>query len=601
MPQDRNITKKVLALCFCLIVSFSKTQTHSKLSERCKFVIDSTYNALIKKYKVVGASLAIIDNGEIIYSAGYGFADREKKIKASDKTIYRIGSCSKSFTSLSILQLQEKKLLNINHSVKDYLPELNISSRFNDDNQIYINDMMCHVSGLPCDITNGFFCDAPPSAKWEIQQLNKQTTMSPRRYKHAYSNVAYGLLGEVIARTGNTTYANYLQQQVFIPLNMTSSFVDYEQKWENDFSKAYLNNKPIKEPLIRDAAAGLIHSNVLDMGNYLLMYLNNGLFNQNQIVSAESINDMQQNHLEDIYLYNNASWGYGLYTKKMYCKENKDSSVVNLIGHGGDTYAFHADFGYIPELKVGAVILTNTDNGTAINSVSKLLRTYLKTTYSKKLNYNYVDSLANNKARANDLSCYNFEKKGNYNMGEFIIKVNHTQKFKFKQGPATIVCTQKKSDTNNYTLKARLFGFVPIKIKDQELKFIKKGNDIYLKGVSTKSKEEDYIGIKSRSIAITKTWEKALGNYTVVGENYTCTDCVYMNSEGLKMQLKMKNGFMALETKAKSKDMNSTNYLDIDSDSLSVMGGIGRGTGEAVRILQNGNIYYSGFEFKKVD
>lgn len=193
---------KVLIVVFCLQVDWAQSQTHNKISARTKKVLDSTYTSIIKKYKAVGLSMAIVDSGQIVYSMGYGFSDKENQTPATDSTIYRIGSCSKSFTSLSILQLHEKNKLNIEHSVKQYLPELKIESRFNDNNQIFIKDMMCHVSGLPCDVTNGFFCDAPPDMNWLIAELNKQTTISPRRYKHAYSNSAYGLLGEVIARLG---------------------------------------------------------------------------------------------------------------------------------------------------------------------------------------------------------------------------------------------------------------------------------------------------------------------------------------------------------------------------------------------------------------
>ena len=576
-----------------------QSQNNNKISEHCRNKIDSTYVALIKKYKVVGMSIAIVDKGEIIYSTGFGYSDKKKKLLANDKTIYRIGSCTKSFTALSLLQLQEKGLVDIKHSVKEYLPELHIKSRFNDANEIYVNDMLAHVSGLPCDITNGFFCDAPPSQGWEIRELNKQQTISPLRYKHAYSNVAYGLLGEVIARQSNSSYAKYLQQHVFNPLNMTSSFLEYSDKWASDFSKAYVENKLIKEPLIRDQAAGLIHSNVLDMSNYLLMYLNKGSFNQQQIVSAASYNEMSKNQLEDIYLYNGESWGYGLYSKKMICKQDKDSTVVNLIGHGGDTYAFHADFGFIPELNVGAVILTNTDNGMKINAVSKLLKIYLKETYSKNLNVDFVDDHLVNKAKLKEQYCSKNERKGTYNMGQFLIRAKNPSLIKFKQGPAKIVLKQKKNDSSNYNIKAVLFGFIPFKVKGQELKFVKRDQDVYLKGVSTKDKEEDYIAIKSQSKTISESWKKAIGQYDTESRVYECTNCPYMNPLGLTMNLKIKKGYLVLQTKGKSSDMSSSTFLEVVSDSVSVTGGIGRGTGETVSLLNNGNIYYSGFEFKK--
>lgn len=581
------------------ICSLSLSSQINKVSERTKTVIDSTYKALIKKYKVVGLSLAIVDNGEIVYSNGYGLSDRENKIAATDKTIYRIGSCTKSFTSLSILQLQQKQLLDINNSVKKYLPELKIESRFNDNNQIFINDMMAHVSGLPCDITNGFFCDSPPPMSWVIEELNKQTTISPRRYKHAYSNIAYGLLGEVVARLGNTSYNNYVKENIFKPLNMNSSYIDNDPELAKSFSKAYVGGKLITEPLIRDQGAGLIHSTVLDMSNYLMMYLNKGRFNDQQVLSAELLDDMQKNQIMDLYLPSGQNWGYGLYSSKAKLKKDKDSSTVIITGHGGDTYAFHADFGFINDLGIGVVILTNTDRGTAINDAMRLLKIYIKHAKGKTLNAinnepesAYVQANKGNNCSFND-------RKGNYNFGNLVMKVSNPKKIKFRQGPATIKMKLAKNDTNNYSIKIRIFGIIPISMKDEMWKFAKKDNEVYLKTVKTKTKKESFEGVKSPTMPITAAWKNKYGNYSVVNKIYPCTNCPYTNTEGMSLNLGEGKGFVRIKTKAKSADMKNEAFLELISDKLAVTGGIGRGTGETVRILDNGNIYYNGFEFKK--
>jgi hypothetical protein len=96
-------------------------------------------------------------------------------------------------------------------------------------------------------------------------------------------------------------------------------------------------------------------------------------------------------------------------------------------------------------------------------------------------------------------------------------------------------------------------------------------------------------------------WKKAYGKYKLANKAYTCTNCPYGNPEGLKMTLKEEDGFVVLITKAKSPDMQGKSYLEVIDDKLLVTGGIGRNTGETVRVLENGNIYYSGFEFVKAD
>lgn len=596
--MKKGITIQITA--FCIFCSLTGGAQINRLGNRVKEVIDSTYKALIKKYKVVGSSIAIVDNGNIVYATGYGFSDRENKIAASEKTVYRIGSCTKSFTALSILQLQQKGKLAIKNSVRDYLPELKIKSRYNDNNELYINEMMSHVSGLPGDILNGFFCDAPPTIAWEIEELNKQTTASPRRYKHAYSNVAYGLLGEVIARTSKSSYSEYVKENIFKPLNMTSSFIDYDEELGKKFSKAYISNKRIKEPLIRDAAAGLIHSSVEDMANYVSMFLKNGTFNNTSILNPESIKLMEQNQIDDIYLSNKESWGYGLYSAKVLAKKEKDSSVVTLIGHAGDTYAFHSDFGFIPELNIGVVVLTNTDNGARMRSAAKLLKIYAKEAMGKVLNYDYNEptSAAVDANKGNN--CSRIERLGTYNFGEFVMRVKNPKKIKFKQGPATVVLTEKKNDSNFYSVKAKLFGVIPFKVKGQAFRFAKKENTIYCKGVSTKSGNEDFIGVKSSPMSIPDNWKVAFGKYEAASKVYACTNCNFMNPDGMKVKLGESKGILYLETTGKTPDLNGKTYFDVQTNDLAKSGGIGRGTGETLRILENGNLYYSGFEFKKV-
>jgi len=597
----KTTSLKFLISLICLNVYLVQAQTHNKVSVRTKTVLDSTYTALLKKYKVVGLSLAIVDSGQIVYSMGYGFSDREQKIQANDKTIYRIGSCSKSFTSLSILQLQEKNKLNIEHSVKRYLPELKIKSRFNDSNQVFIRDMMCHVSGLPCDVTNGFFCDAPPDMNWLITELNKQTTISPRRYKHAYSNSAYGLLGEVIARLGNSSYSNYVKQNIFIPLNMQSSYINEDTSLSKWLAKAYVNKKLFKEPLIRDQAAGLIHSNVLDMSNYVLMFLNKGEHKSGYILSPDGIDEMVKNQISDITLPDQDAWGYGLYTKLAQAKKGNDSSIVSLVQHAGDTYAYHADFAFIPEFKVGVVLLINSDNGVSIRSANKLLKIYLKAAKDIKLNTNYKVPIDSNAFTSAKRACSAEDIKGVYNLNQFLIRAKSAKKIKFKQGPVKVVLKQKKQDPSMYTLKALLFGVIPFKIKDQEFTFENKAGKTYAKVILTANGGVEYLAFKTEPKPIPDTWKKAYGKYKLVSKVYTCTNCPYGNAEGLRMTLKEEDGFVVLVTKAKSPDMEGKTFLEVIDDSLLVTGGIGRNTGETVKFLENGTIYYSGFEFAKED
>jgi len=524
----------------------------------------------------------------------------ENDKKADENTIYGIGSITKTFTALSVMQLQEQEKLKVTNSIKDYLVDLAIENPFNDGNQIYINDILSHTSGLPSDVINGFFVDNPPSISWVIEELNKQRMISPRQYKLAYSNVGYGLLGELISRISGVTYGDYLKQNIFTPLDMTSSSIGYEL---SNTSKTYDGKKQTKEPSIRDEAAGFISSNVIDMSNFLTMLIGDGSFNTKQVIAPNSLAEMERDQLTNVLLskpsIDMTTYGYGLQLGTIGIKNIKknDSTLVSLIGHGGSTQSFHASLKYIPELKVGAVVLTNSVNGDRMNSASKLLKIYLENAKNMEIDLDYRTAILYKGTTPKD-----DEVLGKYPLGEYtestVVDVKDVNKIKVKQGRSKLIL-KKKSNGNNYTTKAWVLGIIPIKMKGQEFKFEKLNNEIYLKVILTKTKKEYYLGKKKTAhLPISKNWKSMYGKYELTGEIYDCKGCSEDDFSNLKLTVSEKNGFIKVGMKSKSY-LSGTFYFDIISDTSAVLGGIGRGTGDVIKILENGNLYYSGFEFSK--
>ncbi|MED5301849.1 MAG: serine hydrolase domain-containing protein [Bacteroidota bacterium] len=582
----------IILIAVYFTTSYSGAAQINMISEDLRSEIDSTYTTLLKRNKVTGTSIAIVDNGEIVYATGYGFSDLENKKKADANTIYGIGSITKTFTALSIMQLQEQEKLRVTNSIKDYLVDLKIENPFNDINQIYISDILCHTSGLPSDIANGFFVDNPPTISWVIKELNKQRLISPRRYISAYSNVGYGLLGEVISRVSGLSYGDYLRQNIFTPLNMTSSSIGYEL---NNTSKTYNGNKETIEPTVRDVAAGFISSNVIDMSNFISMLIGDGSFKSNQIISPSSIEDMERDQLTNVLLTQPFAYGYGLMIDSIKIKNHKkkDSTIVSIIGHGGDTHAFHADLAYIPEQKVGAVVLTNSVNGRSMSEASKLLKIYLERSKDIEVDLDYITPISYKGITPKDDEIF-----GKYNLGQLIIDVRDLNKIKFKQGPVKAILS-KKTNSNNYSLKVWVFGFIPIKIKDQEFKFTKVNDEIYAKRLDTKTKYEFYLGKKNKvNLPYPESWKSMYGKYELTGKIYETTNRLYDFSD-LKLTASEKSGFLKVDLKSKSM-FSGTLHFDMISDKSAVLGGIGRGNGDVLRILENGNLYYSGFEFVKI-
>lgn len=578
--------KSIFTSIFMGLSFFGMSQSNNTIKKETKHVIDSLYNALIDKHKIVGTSIAIVDNGEIVYSQGYGFTNKEQQIKTNDTSIFRIGSCTKVFTALSIMKLQEEGKLNVNEPIKKHIPELSLNQRFDVENTLLVRDILTHTSGLPGDIINGSFTDNPPSSDWTIKQLNRTTYAAPNQYQWAYSNVGYELLGETVSRLSGKSYSDYLKSEIFNSIGMESSYV------EGKTPIGYLDGKKIMEPSIRDQSAGLIHSNAIDMGKYLIMLLNKGKVENNSLVSSESIIEMEKNHIADVLFNNGSKWGYGLYKKNIKIESEEDTLTAELIGHGGDTWAFHADFKYIPELGIGAIIMTNTDKGTRIASATYLLNKYFKLEKNQKLNTrlpkqkntNIIEEVPTNE-----------EIKGFYGIAHFPCEVDDTEKVKVKMGFARLILTPK-NDSMKYNVKLLLLGLIPIKMKNQEIQFVKIEEEVLLKNINIGAKFEYYEGKKVEKKHISEEWKNATGKYRSIND-FACADCPSKLKKS-KLKIKEKSGmlFFKLETTGW---VSGKCFLNIIDNEIAVTDGMGRGTGETVRILENGNLFYSGYEFEK--
>lgn len=574
-------------------MSFGQTNS---IDSKVKQQIDSTYNAKIDKHRIVGASIAIVKDGKIVYANGYGFQNLEDSVKADENTIYRIGSCTKSFTALSIMQLQDQGKLTVSDPVQKHVQSLRITDQSGKENPILIKDVLSHQSGLPSDMMNGFFCDNPPTMDWTIDQLNKMVTAAPANYVHSYSNVGYGVLGKLIENVSGLGYEEYLVENVFNRLEMKSSFVSNGEAHVSQTSRGYLKKgESFEEPQIRDEAAGLIHSSVLDMANYLKMFLADGEYNGVSITKSTSIEAMESNALLDIELPTSNEWGYGLYAHDVWIKQGEDSIRTKVIGHGGDTWAFHADFKYIPELNVGAVILTNTKSGTRISDAEELLRLYLEET-----NEGGIERINEKNVHVDEL-CEVGEIVGQYFLGNMNMAVKNPKKIKIKMNAVSKLILKPVNDSLRYAAKVKLLGIIPIKVKHQEFSFVKKNDRIYFKVIRMGSGNEDYASRKFEKVPVSEEWKSSFGNYKLTGDFYTCEDCDFVNYKGLTIEITEEKGMLVAKMEGTSDDTKRTLFLEEISGTAAVTIGIGRGTGETLRILENGNLFYSGFELSKMD
>jgi CubicO group peptidase (beta-lactamase class C family) len=260
--MTKEILSKLLVLFFLLFtISNLEAQTNNDLY---KDIISSADNFFITKMdstNVVGLSAAIIVNDSMIWSNGFGYSDKKNKVQMTVNTIVNIGSITKTITSLSVMQLQEKGLLDINQPLTTYLPEFKPKTRGIKLGRVTIKSMLTHTSGIQSDIwknsdlASGNYTDV-------LGFINDTYITYPPGMTGLYSNAGYNILGNLIKVVSKQDYTDYTRQHIFAPLGMNKTgFATDNLK---NRAKIYLGGKEVKEYELRDIASGGIYTNIVD-------------------------------------------------------------------------------------------------------------------------------------------------------------------------------------------------------------------------------------------------------------------------------------------------------------------------------------------------
>ena len=557
--------------------------------------IDSIINILMKKYLTVGASIAIVDNNEIVFAKGYGYADRKNKIVSDENTVYGIGSITKTFTTMAIMKLRDEGKIDLDKPASFYLPELKISSKVETGEILKIRNLLSHTSGLTDVIRNYDMCSVTSSMWSVIDDLNKEVMVQPANWKWNYSNLGFDILGCIVERVSGEKYDDYIRKNIFDKVQMPSTTFALSDQVPNA-AKGYLKDSiETAEPIIREMAAGRILSNVKDMGKFALMIINGGKVSGNQVIKASSIEEMEMDHLANITLNTGQKFGYGLFIEKMFNVE--DNITGDGIGHGGDTYIYHASLFTFPKLGIGFVILTNSAHGSSFcnSSFIKLFSEYVENVKGIKL---HKDSTLQYSPKAlvsniNDIH----EVEGIYRTGSddlVKIKVRSKNKIIFHQKHGGTLVLKRKLD-NTFSVKVRIFKVFTVKIKDLNdmyFAFEKADGHIYVKFLNGKRKTMEYVIVKEDApIKISENWKKAVGKYKPIN---SCEG----NMQGVPYELKITNDQLVLFLQFKDGMKDGVSFCPIDESQASVSG-IDRGCGMTMKILSNGHLYFSGYEMAK--
>lgn len=281
----------ILLLIFSLLASPLAVSASPETSEDIDFQgLDAYIAGQMSKHGIKGISIAVTSGTEIAYLKGYGTAGNGRSM--TPQTPMYIGSQSKSFTGMAVAQLVEQGRIELNDPVQKYIPWFKVADE-QASRKITVSHLLHHTSGLS---EAGFTAILPENASNEeaVRALASARLTAPVGAKHQYFNVGYDVLAVVVESASGMIYEQYIQQNIFDPLEMTRTYTDPGLARENGLSQGYSRFfgfvVPQRQPhRVFEVSAGFIISTAEDMAHYAIAMDNGGVYKNRQLLSFEGM------------------------------------------------------------------------------------------------------------------------------------------------------------------------------------------------------------------------------------------------------------------------------------------------------------------------
>lgn len=337
--------------------------------------LDSWLEQLRDRRQIPGIALRVFSLNEVLFEKGYGFRNLEQQLPVNSDTIFGIASISKSFTALAVLHAATSGALRLDDAIDHWLPELSL---WRGRTPPTIRQLLTQTSGLPAlptlvhamaesgrgDPTEAFD-PTPPASELRpagtileiIEFLNQDARVEEPGGLFCYQNDAWGLLGEIVARASDSEFEDYVDRNILMPLGMDRTTFDLARVLADANATMLYARAPdgsiIASPKWHDskplAGAGFLRSTSSDLTRHVRFLLRG---DGSPLGIADQLLSEMRSPL--VWCGPKSSYGYGLTV-------SPHPQGVTFIGHGGRLKGVSSHMGFVPELGVGAVVLTNLE------------------------------------------------------------------------------------------------------------------------------------------------------------------------------------------------------------------------------------------------
>ena len=324
---------------------------------------------------VPGVSIAIVNRDQVLWYGPLGLADVAAKTPVTPDTLFRIGSTTKGFVSLSVLQLVEQGKLKLEDPIHKWAPEVEFTNPWEKTDPIRIVHVLEHATGFDDIALREYAHNEPdPIRLRDGLALNPKSRKSRWRpgTRVSYCNSGPPIAAYVVEKVTGQTFEDYVQKNLFDPLQMSTASYFLTPEVEQRLTKLYQTDGTTTYPYwhISMRPSGSINASAREMGNYVQMYLNRGSFNGQQIVQTASLERMERP--ESTYAARaGIVAGYGL--------SNYTTPYKSFIfhGHNGGVEGGLTEMSYLPEHGIGFIMMMNSGDGSAYTEINNMIRSFI--------------------------------------------------------------------------------------------------------------------------------------------------------------------------------------------------------------------------------
>jgi CubicO group peptidase (beta-lactamase class C family) len=335
--------------------------------------IDAYVSSEMQANHLPGLALGIVHGTTIAHLHGFGTADQAGRA-VTPQTPFILGSTSKSFTALAIMQLVEAGKVDLDAPVQRYLPWFRVADP-SASTRITVHQLLYQTSGIPgtTSVENKMYVNDTGNETLEqfVRDLSTVTLDRPVGTSFEYANPNYSVLGLIVQVVSGQSYESYIQQHIFVPLQMQNSFASKQNAMRDGLAQGYRwwfgaplpNDLPYYQTIL---PAGFLISSAEDMSHYLVAQMNGGQFTNASVLSSKGIAIM---HAPGVTI-DAAGGGYGMGWEYVSPRENDTGGPLYL--HNGETTGnFHSEMLIEAAPQWGIILLTNIGDSKVFRGVQQ--------------------------------------------------------------------------------------------------------------------------------------------------------------------------------------------------------------------------------------